>query len=335
MISVITATRNRHHELRRLLESLRAVVPPSCEWEVVVVDNNSADATAAVLREMERDGVLPLRGLFEARLGKTLACNRAIRASRGELLLFTDDDTIVDRDWLVSMERAAARWPEVAYFGGRVIAVEPGPRPPWFTGERPLRSCTGGMLAFDLGDQPFELRPGVAPAPVGANLACRREAFARHGLFREDLGPGPLKYQGDDTEFFYRFRRAAERVMYVPDAVVHHPVDPSRLHRSYAIRWSYHIGRTSARLRVRPPGVRMAGRVPIYLIRMLASDVLALARARASGSPPERQRRLQEAAARLGAIREMIRLPLDFDPTRHVPALDAPAPAIDGGRAQG
>jgi hypothetical protein len=48
MISVITATRNRHHELRRLLESLRAVAP-------------------------ERGGVLPLRGLFEAWLGKTLA----------------------------------------------------------------------------------------------------------------------------------------------------------------------------------------------------------------------------------------------------------------------
>jgi glycosyltransferase involved in cell wall biosynthesis len=54
MISVITATRNRHHELRRLLESLRAVVPPSCKWEVVVVDDNSAAATAAVLREMIR-----------------------------------------------------------------------------------------------------------------------------------------------------------------------------------------------------------------------------------------------------------------------------------------
>jgi GT2 family glycosyltransferase len=335
MISVITATRNRHHELRRMLESLQMVTPPSCEWEVVVVDNNSADGTAAVLRDVERDGRLPLRRLFEERIGKTLACNQAIRASRGELLFFTDDDTIVDRDWLVNMERAGARWPDVVYFGGRVIAVESGPRPAWFTGERPLRSCTGGVLAFDLGDHPFELLPGVAPAPVGANLACRRATFARHGLFREDLGPGPLKYHGDDTELFYRLWHADERTMYVPDAVVHHPVDPSRLHRRYAIRWSYHVGRTSARMRARPPGARVASRVPMYLFRMLASDVLALARAGVSGSPVERQRRLQAAAARLGTIREMIELPLNFDPTRHVPALDVPAPAIRGGRAQG
>ncbi len=114
MISVITATRNRHHELRRMLESLQAATPPSCEWELIVVDNNSADGTDAVLREMERNGRLPLRLFFEERLGKTMACNYAIRASRGELLLFTDDDTIIDRDWLVNMERAGARWPDVA-----------------------------------------------------------------------------------------------------------------------------------------------------------------------------------------------------------------------------
>ncbi len=191
------------------------------------------------------------------------------------------------------------------------------------------------MLAFDLGDQPFELLPGVAPAPVGANLACRRNVFARHGLFREDLGPGPLKYHGDDTEFFYRLWHAAERVMYVPDAVVHHPVDPSRLRRSYAIRWSYHLGRTSARMRGRPPGIRAVGRVPIYLVRMLARDVLALSRAVFFRGPAERHRRLQSVVARLGTIREMRHLPFQFDPTRHAPALDAVAPVINGDRAQG
>jgi hypothetical protein len=187
MISVIVANRNRHRELRRLLESLRATRPPSREWELIVVDNDSPDDTATVLREMQQDRRLPLRPIRESRLGKALACNRAICASRGSLLFFTDDDTIVDPDWLVNMERATVRWADAGGFGGRVIAVEDRPRPVWFTAERPLRSCTGGVVAFDLGDEPVDLAWGSFPAPVGANLACRRETFARHGLFREDL----------------------------------------------------------------------------------------------------------------------------------------------------
>lgn len=324
MISVIVATRNRHRELRRLLESLRATRPPSREWELIVVDNDSPDDTATVLREMQQDRRLPLRPIRESRLGKALACNRAICASRGSLLFFTDDDTIVDPDWLVNMERATVRWADAGGFGGRVIAVEDRPRPAWFTAERPLRSCTGGVVAFDLGDEPVDLAWGSFPAPVGANLACRRETFARHGLFREDLGPGPLGYHGDDTEFANRIRRRGTKIMYVADAVVRHPVDPHRMGRGYQLRWSYRLGRTSARLGRRPAGARRAKGVPVYLVRMLLRETMSLGRAALWGGPTERHRRMHLVAARMGTIRELLSLPEDFDPTRHVPLLERP-----------
>jgi hypothetical protein len=56
---------------------------------------------------------------------------------------------------------------------------------------------------------------------------------------------------------------------------------------------------------------------------MLLGDVLGLSRMAVAGSPIERQRGMQMVASRLGTIREMLSLPLDFDPSRHVPALDA------------
>lgn len=335
MISVIIATRNRQRELQQMLESLARATPPAGNWEVIVIDNASSDGTGAVISELGRGGRLPLRRLLEPQLGKTFACNLGVRSSRGALLLFTDDDTLIDREWLTSMERAAARWPAAACFGGRVIAIESSPRPAWFPAEGPLRACTGGVLAFDLGDEPLELRADAPASPVGANLVCRRETLTRHGLFREDLGPGPLKYHGDDTEFFNRLRRANELVMYVPDAVVRHPVDPKRLRRSYAIRWAYHVGRTSARMRGRRPGVRLVGSVPRYLFRMLARDFASLWASGLSGTPAERQRRLQAIAGRLGTISELHRLPRDFDRTRYIPALGATAAPFEARSTKG
>ncbi|MBC7625374.1 MAG: glycosyltransferase family 2 protein, partial [Aeromicrobium sp.] len=88
MISVAICTFNRAGSLRRTLESLASVAPPQVGgWELLVVDNNSSDSTRAVVAEFE--SALPVRYVFEAEQGLSLARNRAIREFRADLLLFT------------------------------------------------------------------------------------------------------------------------------------------------------------------------------------------------------------------------------------------------------
>lgn len=329
VISVIVATYNRSAGLRRMLESLRVAIPPTCPWELCVVNNNSRDDTEAVLQEFARSGSLPLRPLFETRQGQSFSSNAGIQASRGSLLVFTDDDLLVDQHWLVNLERAVNRQPEVIGFAGRAIATWETPRPRWFVQDEPLRSCQLGVLAYDLGDQPFVLQPGIGPAPVGANMAYRRTAFERYGLLREDMGPPPQLFPGADTEFSYRVRKHGERIVYVPDAIVRHPVDPRRLQRRYALRWAYQIGRGRARFHRRAERVREVAGVPLYLVRLLAGDLVSLMAGTLTAKAPDRFMRLIEVAMRLGSLREHHGTPRDFDPTPFVPRLRTgnPTPA--------
>src|SRR5687768_5445004 len=118
-VTVAICTHNRADLLDQTLAALRLVrIPHDVSWELLVVDNNSTDGTSQIITEHRRH--LPIRPLFETQLGLCAARNRAIRESRGALILWTDDDVIVDPNWIVEYVRAAREFPDASYFGGTV-----------------------------------------------------------------------------------------------------------------------------------------------------------------------------------------------------------------------
>jgi glycosyltransferase involved in cell wall biosynthesis len=62
---------------------------------------------------------LPLRRVFEPEPGFSSARNAAVRHATGDYIVRTDDDVIVDKDWLPAYERAVERWPEAVVLAGR------------------------------------------------------------------------------------------------------------------------------------------------------------------------------------------------------------------------
>src|SRR5579863_630372 len=94
-ISVIICTYNRCDSLRRTLESLgQAAGLADLEWELLVIDNNSTDATRAVVEEFTLTPQLDVRCLTEKRRGKSYALNTGIAAATGGVLAFLDDDIL-------------------------------------------------------------------------------------------------------------------------------------------------------------------------------------------------------------------------------------------------
>jgi 4,4'-diaponeurosporenoate glycosyltransferase len=89
-VSIVIPARNESHNISRLLESLKHQTYPPLE--VIVVDDDSLDTTAALASEMAAN-VISSRGLPSGWCGKPWACWQGAELARGELLLFLDADT--------------------------------------------------------------------------------------------------------------------------------------------------------------------------------------------------------------------------------------------------
>ena len=242
--SIVLCTYNRSGNLRRVLKDLEDLaVPQGVSHEIIVVDNNSSDDTKSVVEATIRGQPEVFRYARESRQGKAFALNTGIGLSRGDILIFTDDDVQIDRLWLAEIMRSFESYPCMG-IGGRIIAVWNSPKPEWFEEGGRYQLIPAVVVEFDLGDQPSEMRTGA----WGANMAFRRAAFKKYGLFREDLGRNPANLiGGEDTEFCERLLRGGEQMMYIPSAIVYHPVDVKRTTRQYFQSWYFDNGRTLMR----------------------------------------------------------------------------------------
>ena len=269
-LSVIICTYNRANRLRDTLETLReADHPRGAEWEVVVVDNNSTDATRTVVDSVARDFSQPLRYIFEPIQGKSFALNKGIETATGDILAFTDDDVRVGKGWLTSLWRTFNET-GCAGVGGRIRAEWTVPRPVWYTETGPYRLMTIVSGEYDYG--PTRIVLGPDRPPFGANMAWRRRVFTRYGLFRTDLGyAGRERLGGEDTEYSRRVLEAGEVVMYDPEALVSHVIDPAALSKSYFRRRYYNYGRVLVRVEIRTQSLRRYFGIPRYLFRALAT----------------------------------------------------------------
>ena len=104
-------------------------------WELIVVDNNSTDATPLVVAAAAARFPVPLRYIFEREQGRCAALNAGIRAARGEVIVTTDDDVRVEPNWL-DTARDALGGLDCDYVGGKVLPVWSGTRPPWLPNRR-------------------------------------------------------------------------------------------------------------------------------------------------------------------------------------------------------
>jgi glucosyl-dolichyl phosphate glucuronosyltransferase len=269
-ITVILCTHNRDQSLRKALESVAvSAMPESIEWEVLVVDNNSNDQTRAVVEEFSGKHPSRFRYLFEPQPGKSYALNSGIRAARGDVLAFMDDDVIVEPTWLQNVT-APLRGGQWAGAGGRVLPQWISPPPRWvpLAGRNPLAV----LALFDLGTESGPL----AEPPFGTNMAFRRSIIEKYGGFRLDLGPRPgSEIRGEDTEFGRRLLQAGEHLWYEPSAVVIHPVQTHRLRQQYFLTWWFDKGRANHLEFGNPKDTKwvVAG-IPLFMFRRLAMGML-------------------------------------------------------------
>ena len=237
--TVVVVTHNRAAVLRDTLAALGRL-SYSGSWDVLVVDNNSEDATKRTVEETARQFPVPLRYLFVGTPGKYYALNAGVEAADSSYIAATDDDAFPEPDWL---DRAAEGFRTYGcdFVGGPVFPVWRGAPPRWLNARS---ATTGKVLGLqDYGGSAVEYGRNGISWPLGVNVAYRRDAFERAGSFDARLGrvAGTLRNQSQ-REWHLRARTAGLTGMYLPAMKVHHCVEAERLTRSYFRRWFYWHG---------------------------------------------------------------------------------------------
>lgn len=261
---VVVCTYNRCESLADTLAALAAQqVPPGFRWNLVVVDNNSRDATRSVVAEFAAAHPgLALHYEFEGRQGLSNARNLGLSVAQGDYIVFTDDDVLPAPDWLATLV-GGMREHGCSAAGGYIEPLWQAQPPAWLT-ERFY-----GFLALRVDPAGPKVVTDAEDMPFGANLAFERGALERIGRFDPELGRnGSALAGGEEIDMLMRVVADGGRVMYFPQARVRHKVEAFRLHKRYFRRWRENCSRNEAAKWPPVAGRRLAG-APLYLYGQL------------------------------------------------------------------
>ncbi len=205
-ISIIICTYNRCESLKDTLDSFLTQGCDGCDFEIIVVDNNSTDKTKEVVKNYISIFANKLRYVFEEKQGQSHARNAGIKASRGNIIAFTDDDVIVPQNWIINITQK-------------------------FKHDRALMALVGGYISIadkdvipKMNRDLSECIIGKIPNGGGFNMAFRKELFAAIGFFDGYLGPGSRGYCADDTDFIYRIKKYNKKLVYAPEIIIFHKI---------------------------------------------------------------------------------------------------------------
>jgi GT2 family glycosyltransferase len=236
-------TYNRGREILRTLEAIAAIdrvgaSENDCDarprvTRCVVVNNNSADETAAVIDAfIAENPAFPFERIDELRQGKTFAMQTLFERTHEPIVAMLDDDTIPERGWARGMLAMLDDEPRAGVVGGPVRIV-------WESGSTRLAR----IYHRSLGDQLLGSSRVRLDDPksfmMGASIAVRRDAWRDSGWNEArtlECHRGDVLDCGEDAELIIRIRRAGWQVWYTPDAAIGHIIPARRQTRAYLAR---------------------------------------------------------------------------------------------------
>jgi glycosyltransferase involved in cell wall biosynthesis len=225
-ISVIIPTYNRYVALRETLVSLSAQVPAALNFEVVVVDDGSTDATPEIA---SHSFPFAIRYIAQENQGSAAARNNGMQHSTGNILVFIDDDMTLDSGYLAAIMDKTTVGVVTMGVWQPYESINPTP----FSNTMALQLKAQAARAIQDQEVPFT-------ECTSNNLAVYRTDFMRVGTWRDVLGDGPTLW--GDVECGYRAWKMGCRFVRVADARLIHR-DQHIVDLASATKRAFHVSR--------------------------------------------------------------------------------------------
>ena len=240
MITLIICTYNREKYIGPLLESIAKNDYPTSDYEIVLVDNNCTDNTRGVCEQFATTHPeIRLRYVVETEQGLSAARNKGIKEAKGAVLIYVEDDALVDTDYIRIYAEHFAAYPETMAAGGPIEPLYETEEPKW------MSPYTKALLTawMNYGDKVREYPNGRYPG--GGNAAYRKVVFDHVGLFNTELGrKGSALLASEEKDIFDKMKALGMLVLYLPTPMLHHIIPQAKLEEDYFNRLTLQIGRS-------------------------------------------------------------------------------------------
>lgn len=260
--SVCIATFKRPELLEMLLTSIRKqILPQEVELEVIVVDNDSGGSAQEVVEKFQNGEGISFRYVKEDRKNISVARNVGVQESRGDYIVFIDDDEVAGEKWIASLLDAMREHDADGVFGPvRARVGEHG------------REWTDVCQFF--GPPYCEIVTGAL-----ADYAWSGNCLVKASLLKGIKGPFDATYGitgGEDTHLFDRLRKQGAKLIYCNEAWVSEYFPPNRTKLRYVLRQGFKGGNIHTR-RVIESATKGALYARIYmLVKSLSFGMMSL-----------------------------------------------------------
>lgn len=231
-ISIIIPTHNRIGILFDVVLTLLKL-RGEATFEIIVVDNNSTDATKTSISKLQAQYPGVVKYVFEGRRAASKARNRGAAEAAGDILMFLDDDVFVQPGSLSTMVEIFSSHLDCGMVAAQVLPRFESQPPQWALD---CQASYNGWSLYHPGNQPH-LAHGmqVTNWAIGAMQALSRQAFDKAGGYPPDIviiGSGAGSYRLDigtgDSGLAHLVQSDGFKIIYHPFFCGHHVVPVSR-----------------------------------------------------------------------------------------------------------
>jgi glycosyltransferase involved in cell wall biosynthesis len=235
MLSVIIGTHNPRPWLGRVLEALQTQTLPLDQWELLVVDNLSSEP---VSKRFDISWHPKARHINEQQLGTSYARQRGFKEASGDLILFVDDDNILQSDYLETAIKIGNAHPELGTWGSGTIVPEFEVEP-----HKDLIPYLRFLALRNNKEVYFSNETTLNDAtPLGAGLCARQSVVEAYLKFFEESKiklsdrVGTSLAGGGDNEICYVGCRAGLGMGVFPELKMVHVIPKGRVSEEYLLR---------------------------------------------------------------------------------------------------